>query len=80
MPEIAAQLSASKFILARDPLYVISILESGSTVICPINAPRLSASFNQGRIISASSAVTDGILRALETAPLSKYSDICSAT
>ena len=42
----------------------------GSSVIWPTKAPRCSASLSQGPITRASSAVTEGMLMAFETAPV----------
>ena len=72
IPEITEQFNASKFIDETAPSYRIFIALIGSAVSCPINFPRWLAKSNQGFIIFASSAVIEGILRALDTAPVKR--------
>ena len=52
----------------------------GSSVIWPTKLPRCPASLIQGPMTRASSADTEGMLRALATAPVRRKSAICSAT
>ena len=71
-PAKAALISARVFIVAVDPSNKISTSLIGSSVTWPTKAPSTSASLTNGFSRGASSAVIDGMLMALLTAPLTR--------
>ncbi len=71
-PASNADVNALVFIDAVAPSYRISISLIAFSVTWPAKEPRTSASRMNGFRIGASSAVIDGMLMALETAPLTR--------
>ena len=51
------------------PTYSISILSKFANINCPANNPSCSANLTKGLKMGASSALIDGIFKALVTAP-----------
>ena len=71
-PASVALISARVFIAAVEPSNRISTSLIGSSVTWPTKAPSTSASLMKGFSRGASSAVIEGMLMALETAPLTR--------